>query len=1061
MPYRSSLCATFLFLVGFIDLSIGQDIQFELVPRPTDDFNSGITHIIQDRQGFLWLATETQFLKFDGQRFINFSHQPMNPNSPADFTIWEMTMDHDGIIWLQPGGYGLDSFDPVTGNFKHYRHDDKDSTSVSHDEVTAVFEDRDGILWVGTTAGLDKFDKQTETFTHYRHKDGDITSLSCNEVRVIYQDKAGTLWVGTGSQYDQAPWPEDHAGGLNKFDKRTGKFVRYEHMEGEASTLSDNRVQQLFEDSRGIFWVGTARDGLHTFDRATGKFQRHSYDPDHPEKLSRPPVRNKFNYTPDYITFILEDASQRIWIGTFEGAISVYDPATNTCKYYDVHPDGKGNLAGTGYWSGMKSSDNTIWISTSTKELYKVKPNKKTIEHKTLDKMVLRIAEDEANNLWLGTNGGLIKESASGNTETFFLGSATSNVEILFKGADSGQAENLVTGSVIEQDHIWVSSYGGLQSIDMSTKEFTSLKHSIENRNSPGSDFLNFVEKSSASKLWIGTVDAGLDLFDTNTKRFEHFTNKPNDTTSISNNRLISIIKDRNSNTWAGTFLGLNKFDSVTRTFKRYLKQLAIISLYEDHSGQLWCGTDAGLYMYDKTKDAFRKFIDKSNLITPSMVIGSLIEDHNDNLWLVSPQKGILRLNKERDNATAFSESHGVNRQVLMSPALLRKNGDIIVGDETGYFVLRPDELEINLSPPIIVIDNFLLNEVAVHPGSSDILLDPISQAKEIRLKHDQNTFSFEFTDIDFVSEPAQSRVLYQLENYENQWRPAEDKRKAHYFNLPPGEYVFHVKAINAQGAEAHKQIGVIIYPPWWKTWWGYSAFASIAACVTFPLYRNRINQLKQKQAEQMGLMVATQEGERKRISRDLHDDVGTKLSALKMSLSSLAETADKTNNAEIKTLARNSELFITEVMHDVRQLLLNLSPSILEEFGYTTAIESLIGKLNETKQIKFKLVIFGWQSPIKKDYELAMYRITQELINNVIKHSDAKNVSLQVGQRDGKIILMIEDDGKGFDVTAHRGGYGLRNLDARTKVMNGRMTVDSRAGKGTSVMIEIPYNFG
>jgi len=94
----------------------------------------------------------------------------------------------------------------------------------------------------------------------------------------------------------------------------------------------------------------------------------------------------------------------------------------------------------------------------------------------------------------------------------------------------------------------------------------------------------------------------------------------------------------------------------------------------------------------------------------------------------------------------------------------------------------------------------------------------------------------------------------------------------------------------------------------------------------------------------------------------------------------------------------------------------------------------------------------------LQKDYELTLYRITQELINNVLKHARAKHVSLQIGQRDEKIILMIEDDGKGFDVGAHKDGYGLHNLDARTKLMHGTMTIDSQPGKGTSVLIEIPY---
>lgn len=231
-------------------------MDFELVARPPEDFAGAITQIAQDQQGFIWFAAESGLFKYDGQRYISHTHDPINTNTPADFKIWGMMLDREGIIWLLPGGFGLDRFDPVTEKFMHYRHNDNDSTTVSHDQVTAVFEDRDGKLWVGTTAGLDKFDKTTQTFTHYRNKPDDPNTISCNQVRVIYEDRQGVMWIGTGNQYDQYPWTEDHIGGLNKFDKRSGTFTRFTHKKGDTTSLADNRVEALLEDSRGTFWVG-------------------------------------------------------------------------------------------------------------------------------------------------------------------------------------------------------------------------------------------------------------------------------------------------------------------------------------------------------------------------------------------------------------------------------------------------------------------------------------------------------------------------------------------------------------------------------------------------------------------------------------------------------------------------------------------------------------------------------------------------------------------------------------------------------------------------------------
>jgi signal transduction histidine kinase len=226
-------------------------------------------------------------------------------------------------------------------------------------------------------------------------------------------------------------------------------------------------------------------------------------------------------------------------------------------------------------------------------------------------------------------------------------------------------------------------------------------------------------------------------------------------------------------------------------------------------------------------------------------------------------------------------------------------------------------------------------------------------------------------------------------------------------------------------------------------------------------LESERIKAELQRHAAELEIkaMIATQEQERKRISRDLHDDIGTKLSALSLFLSCLNEKALVTHNEQIRSLAESSQQFIKEAMQDVRSLLVNLSPSVLEEFGYTTAVEGLVNKINETNMIRFNLVVFGMKERLQIDYELPLYRITQELINNVLKHAAAKQVSLQIGQRDEKIILMMEDDGKGFDVHAHKDGYGLHNLDSRTKLLKGTMIIDSQPGKGTSVLIEIPYN--
>lgn len=410
-----------------------------------------------------------------------------------------------------------------------------------------------------------------------------------------------------------------------------------------------------------------------------------------------------------------------------------------------------------------------------------------------------------------------------------------------------------------------------------------------------------------------------------------------------------------------------------------------------------------------------------------------------------------------RDNKTiiSFDEDEGVLNKSFTYGFTRCRDGRLMIASSTGLLYFNPDSIKTQPAPPDVLL-------TGVRIMNQPVAFDSILQENNhiLKLSHDKNFITIDYVSISYMTGKT-TQYFYQLEGLEKDWVEAGTQRFATYTNLSPGSYTFMVKCKNRDGLFSKNifRLNIHISPPWWRTWWSYILYGIVLCAVTYYIYRNRVRLLNRKQQAELKAMVATQEEERKRISRDLHDDVGTKLSALKLFVSSLHDRATTINNEEIKSLAKSSEQFITEAMHDVRQLLLNLSPTVLEEFGYTTAVEGLVNKINETHAINFKLVVFGMHKRLQKDYELVLYRLTQELINNVLKHSEAKNVSLQIGQRDGKIILMMEDDGKGFDINAHRDGYGIQNLYARTRLVQGAITFEATPGNGTSVLIEIPYN--
>jgi ligand-binding sensor domain-containing protein len=326
----SIITALLLQLIIHEAIAQNNELQFKLVEgingRPLGKINA----ITQDPHGYMWFAGQSAqcLYRYDGNRMISFRRDDANPNSLGGTNLETVYADDSGMIWVgfgdDPKG-GLDQFNPATGIYKHYRNLPNDLGSLSIGIVTVILRDHLGILWVGTHNGLDRLDEKTGKFIHYRNEPGNPRSLSSNNVRAVYEDHRGVLWIGTGLY-----WENNNEGGLNRFDRNTGTFTRYLNDPKNPHSLINNKVRAIFEDSRGTFWVGTKGDGLHTMDREKGSFERRLYNPAKPDELSRPKLKPGDQ---DHITFINEDSTGAIWIGTYAG-INRYNPVTKKITHY-------------------------------------------------------------------------------------------------------------------------------------------------------------------------------------------------------------------------------------------------------------------------------------------------------------------------------------------------------------------------------------------------------------------------------------------------------------------------------------------------------------------------------------------------------------------------------------------------------------------------------------------------------------------------------------------------------------------------------------------------------
>jgi signal transduction histidine kinase/ligand-binding sensor domain-containing protein len=829
--FHSNLCT--LLLTTFLSPAFAQEVRFKKVTIPDEIAFGVIGSITQDPQGYIWFGmTNNGLVQYDGKSMKKFTPDAMNPHALTSPLVESICADKAGNIWVGTYGDGLEKYDPKTGKFSHFRHNPKDPLSLSGDTVTCVLEDREGFIWVGTQHnGLNRLDPKSGNFLRYQFNEKDPQSLSFDQVRVIYEDKKGDLWIGTGGPFvENQP---GYLGGLNRLHKATGKFTRYLHKDNDPHSLIDNRVRAILEDSHGNFWVGTAGDGLHTMNREKGSFERHTYDPDHPEKLSRPALGKFLDYVADHITFIKEDGKGVIWIGTMQAGLMSYDPATGKIRHYNGRKGTAGNFTDSTTWSAYISRDGVMWLSAWFGEFYRFDPSHQDVYQEDLSTNggLFAFLEEPGGIQWFGTGNGLIRKDIKNNTSTTFRHdpknpeSIGSNyIDVLYKDS---------------KNRLWAGG-NSLSLWNPDKQSFTVFRHGPNSgKNLSGAVVLALIEDDDAH-VWVGT-DAGFDRMDVEKGEFTQFKAFPEEVNGQNvsglRNAVSSLFKDTQQNLWIGHFVygGLHKRNPHSGQLKHYLDGELVYQILEDHEHKIWVGTSNALYKYDHAADSFLLFIDPAT--DRSMNIYTMVEDNDHNLWTAS-SLGICRINKDRTEVTRFQKDFNINHRTLRNGiAGKTTDGQLIFANVSGYYSIYPEKMIRNKSLPEIILSDFKIGNQRSKIKTSIQVTEDVLAAKQFTLPYHTNDFSFQFSIIHY-SNPDANKAMYMLENYEDSWRPAGSDYIAYYYNIPPGRYRFRIKAASSYGVWAEKDFDVIITPPWWRTWWAYAIYGLLFIGLAYSIHR-------------------------------------------------------------------------------------------------------------------------------------------------------------------------------------------------------------------------------
>ena len=1052
---RELLKFSFLFLLSvliFNSVIFSQSIPFGKISVEEGLSNSFVNCLLQDRTGFVWFGTDDGLNRFDGYEVKVYRNDPSDNSSISENIIWALWEDHSGNLWIGTKSGGLDKYDPLTNKFEHW---EIDSASPEEINITYIYEDSKSNIWIGTYHnGLYRFNPSKNKFEHWQNTIGNPKLLSDNFITSIIEDQNSNIWIATYA-------------GLDKFIPQQ----------------TDRPFKKIFSDFKNPIWYVTkssfientiwmgAFNGLFNFDPVNEKLSQINL----PEKDVLQFGNSVSSIAEEY--FLSEKI---LWIGTFGGLVQI-NLSTGHEKRFLQTKKGDSEIVSNQIHDLIIDRSGVLWIATENGLNFNSQKRSKfnlvasgnplsEILPQLSGKNVRAVTETSDKSLWFGTDAGLLGlQSKTGHS------SIVQNPELL-----SINAWSLLSGS---SERLWIGTYGqGLKDLNLKTNKLKSWKVDNPNYNVSAFGYVKTIIEDDDEMIWLGFWGGGLAKLNPINSNVVHWRNEKDNPSSLSHNDIWVLQKDSKGRIWIGTNGGgLNLYNpEMPNSFycwnssnknKQTISSNSIYTICEsvsdskpDNQTVLWIGTASGLNKFIIINDSgssdgskldveIKHYTVENGL--PDNAIESILEDESGNLW-IGTSSGISFFSVDEESFTNYTTADGLNGSSFNSSAAFKTaDGIMMIGCTTGLNYFDSRRIKQSAYSPLVVITDFqILNQPADEKNISMIHSNNFN-SKEIVLSYNQNDFSFQFASLDFNA-PALIQYAYYMEGFDREWIYSGKRRFVTYTNLDPGEYVFQVKATNSDGLwnEKAAKIFIVINPPFWATWW-FRTFMILCLLSVGPfIYYRRVTALQKEkriQVEFSKQLIRSQEEDRKRIASELHDSLGQDLLVIK----NLA-LMNKDKNEHFDEISRTTSFAID----DVRRIAYNLHPYQFDRLGLTKAIGSMFINIEGLSEIKFDNEIENVDGIFEKEKEINIYRIIQEGVNNIIKHSGADKARIKVQKLEGSVIVEIADNGKGFILEIVRSeskGFGLKNLENRVSFLGGEIQFTSDNEFATIVKIKIP----
>ena len=980
--------------------------------------NNYVVSITQDKQGFLWFATEEGLNKFDGTRFITYykndlphnnqgitgnelnrvyadskrpiiwiatqrdglnaynydeqtftayQHNPENPHSliTNDVTDISPSTQNDDGLWVSTYYRGIEYLNINNGQFTHYNR--STVPSLPSNQTWTVLDGGDNNLYIGHVgSGFSIFSLKDKSVKNFQNETGNPTSLPGNDVFCIIKDANGNIWLGTNN-------------GLALYNAANDNFITFRNNKNDKYATLCSRILSIRQLKDNRLWIASELNGIAILNLKQGMFLS-------PEELSIEYIQegdDSRSLSNASARCIFQDSFDNIWIGTWGGGINFISskPPLFTTLSYSPIPNNENSLNNKVASSLCMDRQGRIWIGTDGGGINVFEGEKRIAIYKKESgdipsNFILASLQDSKGNLWFGSYQGGISYYDSRNKRfrsISLMGQSNLDVRTIYEDA---------------QHNIWVGYSGGIVVLNPLTMKI--IQHYNTDNSELHSDFIRSIAQDEKGRFWIGTFGDGLGIYTPNLQKIKTFTQRD----GFCSNTINQIIQDKQKRMWIGTGEGLVCFLSTDElNYKTYQRKDGLINtnicaITEDKKGNIWFSNNKGISCYVTNKGCFYNY------------------DHSDDV-----------------PAGSFSSSC-----VTQS-----KNGQIYFGSINGVCCFNPDiTMNEQPAPAAVVTEMKILGRLS-NLENNDMIIN-LSKGQNVELSHAQNSFGLTF-NVQNYSLVNQVEYVYMLKGLENSWYTVNENNSVTFRNIPPGKYEFLIKARihNQKWPEEATSLTIRINPPLWLTWWAKLIYILVSISITYLIlhaYKKKLDleslyTLEKKNHEQEQELNQ----ERLRFYTNITHELRTPLTLI------LGPLEDMQKEASLP--AKQAQKL--SVIHQSALRLLNLINQILEFRKTETQNKKLcvskgniapliyeIGlkykELNQNTKIDFRIQIEKEEMFLFFDKEIITI-VLDNLISNAIKYTEQGCVTLSLHQTMRNEVayteIKVSDTGYGISAEA------------------------------------------